>query len=104
VDEAKVTTGKLVEPGEDASIVFELIEETFDQMTLFVEMTVIETKVGAVFSRRDHRNSTHLVDQVNQLIGIISSVSDHKVSFLILKEFWRLGDIVPLAASQQEFQ
>lgn len=104
MNEAKVTTGKLVEPGEDASIVLELIEETFDQMTLFVEMTVVETKFGSVFSWWNHRNGTHLVDQVNQLISIIASVSDHKVSFLILKEVWRLGDIVPLAASQQEFQ
>ena len=104
MNEAKVATGKLVKSGEDPSIVLELVEETFDQMTLFVEMTVVETKVGSVFSWRNHRNSTHLVDQVNQLIGIIPSVSDHKVSFLILKEFWRLGDIVPLAASQQEFQ
>ena len=104
MNEAKVATGKLVKSGEDPSIVLELVEEAFDQMTLFVEMTVVETKVGSVFSWWNHRNSTHLVDQVNQLIGIIPSVSDHKVSFLILKEFWRLGDIVPLAASQQEFQ
>ncbi len=104
VDEAKVATGKLVESGEDPSIVFELIEETLDQMTLFVEMMVVESKLGSVFSWRNDRNGTHLIDQVNQLVGIIPSIRDHKVSFLILKEFLRLGDIVSLAASQQEFQ
>src|SRR3546814_11680317 len=40
IEEASVVSGELVVPGCDASEVFDLVEEAFDEITFFVEMGV----------------------------------------------------------------
>ncbi len=40
-EKAEIAGGEFVETGEDAAIVFELVDETFDEMAFLIEMRII---------------------------------------------------------------
>src|SRR3546814_18354347 len=51
--EASVVSGELVVPGCDASEVFDLVEEAFDEITFFVEMGVEAAPLRGCSAPRD---------------------------------------------------
>ena len=104
VQEAEVASGKLVKAREDAAVLLDLVDEAFDQVALSIQMSVKVASLCSVLAGRNDRNSAHLLDLFNELVGVIASVSDYEVGFSAFDESRTLGHVMGLSSSEQEVQ
>jgi len=79
--------------------VLDLVDEAFHQMALFVEMPIIMILLLAIATRRNHRLGATTDDSLAKIIGIIGSISEHKIALVTENQGFCLGDIMPLPTS-----
>lgn len=75
---AEVVAGELVETKEDAAVVFELSEETLDEVAFFIALSVVVTGVEPIGPRRDDRFSPQLTDGNANMLGVVAFVRQEK--------------------------
>lgn len=99
---AKIALSKLVKTREDSAIVFDLVDETLNQMSLPVETGIVVAVIDPVLATGNDGDSACRFDEFEQMIGVISSISDDKVAVMTSKQFSCLSYVVSLSASQHD--
>ena len=105
--EAEVGTVEFVEAREETAVPLDLVEETFDQMPFFVEMTVIVSGLLAILAGRNDWRGPDLLNQFEHSGGVITGVGNdvlHRVRHVRRQQRWRLGHIVALSRREQTVQ
>lgn len=93
---------ELVVASGDAPELLDTVEETFDEVSVFVEMAVKCTGVETVGARRNDRLSTLRIDDFNKGIRVVSFVCDDKLGSLILDQCRSLRDIGNLSCGDND--
>lgn len=102
LDEGKITRRQLVVPGKDAPIVFNFVDEAFDQMPFLIEVGVVRSLLNPTFTRRNDRNCFMVDDKGENNISIVAAVSNHVVPDTASQQGFGLRDIMSLTACQQD--
>jgi hypothetical protein len=74
----EVTSGFLEAP-EDAAVIFDLIEKTFDEMEFFVQMPIAGARIQAVEAGRNHRLNAPNREFLDECSRVIALVAEHCV-------------------------
>jgi len=82
----------------------DLIHKAFDQVTLLIEMGIIVVWLLAILSGRNHRRSALCFNLLAKVGGIVTLVSNEKVTSAIAQQCRGLGDIMLLPRCEQESQ
>lgn len=77
---AQIASGELVKPGEDSTIVLDLVDEAFNHMAFSIEMGVIGASLFSISLGRNDWNGTGCLNQCNDIISVIALVSNDKVA------------------------
>ena len=102
--ESQVSDVQLLKPGEYPAIVFHLVDEAFDQMTLPVQVSIVGLGIFPVGAWRNDRTHVQVQDVLAEALGIISLVGNHVPTGIIGYQPLGLGDVVLLAPGQDEPQ
>lgn len=81
---------ELLIASEDAPVPFELVDETLDEMALFVQVLVIIPRLAPITAWRDHGFGLFVSDDVQEPVGIKGFVGDDIVEGEALQECGRL--------------
>lgn len=81
---------------------FDLVDETLNQMSLPVETGIVVAVIDPVLATGNDGDSACRFDEFEQMIGVISSISDDKVAVMTSKQFSCLSYVVSLSASQHD--
>jgi hypothetical protein len=100
--ESAVVGEELVISRGDAPELLELIEETLDEIALFVERLVVGERRAAVGFRRNDRLSLAFEDSLAQVIGVITLVGDDGFGLKSLDEIMCFGDVLRWPAPEQQ--
>lgn len=82
----------------------DFVEETFDQVTLLVQMEVVFTRFFAILAGWDHRFCFFHCNQGQEFLRVIRAIRDHPLKIKIGNQAFRLGNIVALSARQEKAQ
>jgi len=82
--------------------VFELVEEAFDQVALLVDMPIVIVVAGAGSVERDDGLCPLGVDGLAEVVGVVGLVGQDVACRQALDERLGLGDVVALAAGEEE--
>jgi len=82
----------------------DFVEETLDQMSLFVQMPVIFTLFFAIFSGWNHRFRLFFSNLLQKGLRVIRAVGNRTLEFVACNQIFSLGNVMPLTASQQKAQ
>jgi hypothetical protein len=82
----------------------DFIEETLDQVALFIEMGIIFTLFFPILTRWDHDLRLFFEDNLDETIRIIGSIRNHPLKFQVCYQLFRLSNVVPLSAGQNKAQ
>ena len=82
MQEAEVVTSEFVETLEAAPEVFELVEKTLDEVTLFIKFSVIVTLFFAVCFRRNNCCGVHCCNGGEDSFGVIGFITHHKLGLI----------------------
>lgn len=82
----------------------DFVEETFDQMTLLVQMVIVFSLFFAVLARWDHRFCFFLRNQAQEFIRVIRAIRNDPLKIKLRNQIVRLGDVMALPAGQQKTQ
>lgn len=104
MEETKVSVRQFVEPGEDTAEVLDFANEAFDQMTLPVDILVVEVGRLPVRARRYHWHCTAPDYRLDELVGVVGSVCEHILAVESVYEFLSPSNIVLLPSGQPESQ
>lgn len=85
MQEAEEVAGKLVEAREATSILLELTDEALDEVTFFIKLSIIFSRLVAVFLRRNHRLGPHLSDGEKHVLGIVGFIAHDELGFATLQ-------------------
>ncbi len=86
----------------DAPELLQFVEETLDEIALFVERLVVGERRAAVGFWRNDRLRGAFEDSLAQVIGVITLVGDDGVGLKAFDQVVRLGDVVSLAWPEQQ--
>lgn len=95
---------ELVVSGGNASELFETAEETLDQISIPVDMSVERAKGAAIGTWRDNRLSTLRFDGCHKGVGVVALVGDDKASRLVFDQRSGLVDVCDLSGRQNDAQ
>lgn len=102
IEEAGVVSGELVVPGGDATEVFDLVEEAFDQVAIFVDHSVEAAPLGCCRASRDHRNRAGCSNGIHGALAIIAFVGQNPVCAQPFEQWLDLGDVIALSTRENE--
>ena len=74
--ETEICIGELVEPGEYASVLFDLADKALDEVPFTVDVFVILTLGNSPGTRRDDRICSVLIYKLDEFIRVITLVSN----------------------------
>lgn len=77
---AQIASDEPVKPGEDSTVMLDLVDEAFDHMAFSIEMGVIGTSLFPASLGRNNWNSARCLNQCNDVISVIPLVSNDKVA------------------------
>ena len=86
------------------SIMFDLVDEALDQVSLPVQVGIVVSTLFPVGPRRDHRCCTSLPDHLQEGISVIALIGDDIVKSVPGDQCLPLGDVVALAPGELEAQ
>lgn len=92
------------ESGKETPVMLDFVEETFDQMTLLVQMVIILPLFFAILARWDHRFCFFVCNQAQEFIRVIRAIGDDPRKIKRRNQVVRLGDVMALPAGQQKAQ
>ena len=93
---------EFVEAGGESAELLEVREGSFDAVALSVEGAVEAALDGAMRTWRDDGGDAALVEMVEDGIGVVALVGEHRLRAAIAEQRDGLGAIVDLAAGQYE--
>lgn len=96
--------GEFVVSGGNTSELLETAEETLDQISIPIEMSIERAKSAAIGAGRDNSLSALRLDGCHESIGVVTLVGDDKASRLILGLCSRLIDVCNLPRRQDDAQ
>lgn len=102
IEEVGVVPGEFIVSGCDPSEMFDLVEEAFDQITVFIEGCVEGSPSCGNLSSRDDRPCARRGDRIHGASAIIAFVGEDMVCAQPSEKPLDLGDVVALAAGQNE--
>lgn len=83
---------------------FDFIEHPLDKIALFIEFLVVETLDFAVGFRRDDHCRTHLLNLLDDRIGVIAFIGDERIGTEAIEQRQGLLAIGGLSAGEDETQ
>ena len=95
--ESQISDVQLLKPGEYPAIVFYLVDEAFDQMTLPVQVGIVGLGFFPVGARGNDRTHVQVQDVLTEPLGIISLVGNHVFTGITGYQPLGLGGVVLLA-------
>jgi hypothetical protein len=104
LQESHITPPQLLELREDAMIMLDLVNETFHQMPLSVEVLIILARLLTSGPGRNYWNPATLQNRSLEVIGIIGPVTNGLVIGITSDQRWALGDVMALPTSKNESQ
>ena len=102
IEEASIVSGEFVVARCDASEVFDLAEEAFDQVSVFVDRGIEAAPFGGDGPAWDDGLCTAGCDSVHGPLPIVTLVRQNVPCLQPLEKRLDLGDIVALATGQDE--
>ena len=100
VQEAQEATIELLIADKEPSPPLNFVDKAFNEMTCFVQMLVIVSRVGPVAAWWDNRLGPNLIkDESNEVIRVIRLIGDHIITLESLQQACRLHLIVPLSTN-----
>ncbi len=81
-------------------IPFYLVNETFNQMSLFVQMFVVISLIHTMTFGRYHRNRSIRLNNRDKIVGVISLVSNHILAFISKYQRFCFRYVVSLTGCQ----
>jgi hypothetical protein len=99
-----MNTSRFLEAREYAAVLFQLIEEAFDQMTLLVGMPVHGSWRPPVRAGWNHRIDAPGRQTLDDRIGVMAFIADHRFSRMIRQQGFGLGHVRHLPFGQNEVQ
>jgi hypothetical protein len=104
MNERQERRSEFVVSGGNASELLETAEETLDQISIPIEMSIERAECAAIGARRDHRLSALRFDGCHKGIGVVALVGDDKASWLVLDQRSSLVDVCDLPGRQNDAQ
>ena len=83
---------------------FDFIEETFDQVSLLVQMVIVFPRFFSVLSGWDHRFCSFLSNKVQEFLRVIRTIRNHPLKIHISNQFLGLSDVMALTTGQDKAQ
>ena len=102
VEEASIVSGEFVVSGCDASEVFDLVEEAFDQVTVFVDRGIEAAPFGGDGPAWDNRLCAAGCDGIHGPLPIVSLVCQNVACLEPVEQPLDLGYVIAFAAGQDE--
>lgn len=93
---------EFVVSGGNASELLETAEETLDQISIPIEMSIERAKYAAIGAWRDNRLSALRLDGCHKGVGVVALVGDDKASWLVLDQRSSLVDVCDLPGRQND--
>jgi hypothetical protein len=82
----------------------DFVEETFDQVTLLVQMVVVFPQFFTVLAGWDHCFCLFLCNQSQEFFRVIRTIGNHPLKIIFNNQVIRLSNIMPLSCGQQKAQ
>ena len=98
MDKGKKSTSKFIVACSNSPKVFKFIEESFDEISFFVEVSVVTSLNLAMDSRRNDGLRANIED----VISVVTFVCNKNVNGQALEQIERLSTVVLLASSQNK--
>lgn len=102
IEEAGVVSGELVVSGGDAPEVFDLVEEAFDQIAVFVERGVKASPLGGCGAAWDDGLGSGCRNGMHGTLAVIALVGEDMVGPQSIEQPLDLGDVVAFTAGQDK--
>ena len=81
---------------------FDLVDETLNQVTFFVEMPIVFPALLAIPARRDDGLCFFANDRLNEIVSIIRTISNHAIKVVIGDQCLCLCDVMSLTTGQKK--
>jgi hypothetical protein len=101
---AKKPTGEFIKSREKMTVVLDFVHETFDPSPFVIAIGVVFTRFLAISARWNNGNSPMIKNKLNAFITVVAPIRQHMVTYFIAQQRFRLGDVMPFAAGQDEVQ
>ena len=75
LDECQITTGSLIIACRDSAKSFDVMEEHFDKVALFVQCFVVTAFRLAILGRRDHGFDAPILELIDNPCSVIATIS-----------------------------
>jgi len=102
--EGQIITGSFFVPRGDASVVFDAVHETFDEIAGFVGPFVEASASQAIAARWNDRLGPALLNAFHQLVRVVAFVGNHGVGQVLAQQFFGTLDVVLFTGSQAQLQ
>ena len=97
--------GQFLKARENTPIMLDFVDETFNQVSFFVNVLIISTGCFAFGTRRNNRFGFMLLDdEVDKIIGIIALVGNQPFKIKVDDQCLCLSDVVSLPSGQDKAQ
>ena len=104
MEKAQVARRQFVEARKDPTEMLDLVDETFNQMTLSVQPAVVVTRLLGTLVRRNDHSCPLLDNPIDQRLSGVAPIGDDVVSAQTLQERLGLGTFVHLSRRQPHTQ
>ena len=81
---------------------FDLVDETLNQMAFFVEMPIVFPALLAIPARRDDGLCFFVNDHLDEIVSIVRAISNYAIKVVIGDQCICLRDVVSLTAGQKK--
>ena len=88
----------------EPSVMFDFIEETFDQMPLFVPMLVVLALFFTIFTSWNHSLSLYFRNLLQEIVRIVGTVRNCALKFKARYQLFRHSDVMSLTSRQSKTQ
>lgn len=104
MQECHEISGGFLETSEYTAVVFDLIEETLDQMPFLIKVPIVSAGRQAVGAGRDDRLHAMFLHGLDEGVGVVPLAADDGLGRQIADQSLRLSDVGSLPAGQDEGQ
>ncbi len=104
MQEGHVTRIELFVTGSNAPEMFDARKEAFDQIAVLVQMRIVDSELLSVHTRWDDRFGTGGQDALNEGVGVVALVGDHRIGSDVGDQIGGEIDIGDLTRTQDQSQ
>lgn len=100
MEKAQVTGRQFVEARKDPTEMLDLVDETFDQMALTIQPSVVVTGLLGTLVRRNDGNRPLFNNPIDQRLSGVATIGNHVLSWQVCQQSVRLGTFMHLSRRQ----